>query len=242
MSVRHATPVIAVDLPVLYEDEGQEEMGDSHPHTVAEANLRFALIAHFAARPGHAIYANLNLYYHPTDTRAYVSPDVMVVTPPAPLPPNLRWYRIDRTGPAPVLTAEVLSRRTFQQGDLTFKMGLYADLGIGEYLLADTTGDFLPERLLLKTLEPGGENWIDQPDQGRGVVSRFGFRVFIDDEDQLRVAEVASGRVYPKPDEADELAHERDAAEAARLAAEARVRELEAELARLRGTPPPSDK
>lgn len=217
-----ALPVVAVDLPVVYEDEGQEQMGDSLPHTVTEAVLRFGLAAHFAGRPGHAVLPNMNLYYHPTDRWAYVSPDVMVVRPPAPLPAGLSSYRIGTTGPAPVLAVEVLSRRTFQQGDLTLKPGLYADLGVSEYLLADVTGQFLPERLLLKTLD-ADRTWINQRDQGAGVVSGFGFRVVVDADGELRLIDEATGRRYPRPDEAAALAD--------------RVRELEAELARLRNQP-----
>src|SRR4051812_34134961 len=102
-------PILAVDMPVLYEDEGQEEMGESRPHTTTEAILRFALVAHFRTRPGCEVLSDMNLYYHRVDRLAYVSPDVMVVTPFAPLPPDLKSYRIGQNGPAPVLTVEVLS-------------------------------------------------------------------------------------------------------------------------------------
>jgi hypothetical protein len=65
------------------------------------------------------------------------------------------------------------------------------------------------------------------------VVSRFGFRIAFDADGLPRVNDVATGWVYPRPDEADEIAR-------AAAAAEARVRELEAELARLRNPPPGS--
>ncbi len=233
---RAMLPVIAYDLPVLFEDEGQEDMGDSWPHTTALNALFFGLTTHFSGRPGHEVLANMNLYYHPTRRWAYVSPDVMVVTPPAPLPADLRSYRVGTTGPAPVLAVEVLSQRTFQQGDLTLKPVIYADLGIAEYLLVDTTGDYLPERLQLRTLD--GDAWIVRSDEGAGVVSRLGFRVVIDLDDRVRLIATATGERYARPDEAQQLARERFAAERGRLVAEARVRELEAEVARLRGTPP----
>lgn len=235
----HIRPMIdprdwADELPILYEDEGQEHMGDSRPHGVAEAVVRFALMAHFAARPGYEVLPNMNLYYHRRDRWAYVSPDVMVVTPPAPLPAGLRSYRIGEAGPAPVLAVEVLSRRTFQQGDLTLKPVVYAGLGVQEYLLVDSTGEFLPERLLLKAAAGDG-TWIDSRDQGEGVVSRaFGFGVRVEPDGGVRVYDVATGRRYARPDEAD-------AAARAAAAAEARVRELEAELARLRGRVPPTN-
>ena len=235
------------ELPVVYEDEGQDDMGESLPHTGTEAILRFGLMAHFAARPGHAVLPNMNLYFNPADPGAYVSPDVMVVTPPVPLPAGLRSYRIGETGPAPVLTVEVLSRRTFQQGDLTLKPVLYADLGVREYLLVDVTGVFLPERLLLKSGRVG-HLWTDHRDQGDGVESReFGFGVRIEADGEVRVYNAKTGHPYARPSEAEteararrEEARARREEAAARKAAEARVRELEAELAKLRGqTPPP---
>jgi hypothetical protein len=187
----------------------------------------------------------MNLYYHPTDRWAYASPDVMVVTPPAPLPRELTSYRIGETGPAPILTVEVLSRRAFQQGDLTLKPVIYADIGVKEYLLVDVTGQFLPERLLLKTRRRDG-TWADARDQGDGLASRLGFRVVVEADGDVRVSDAATGHRYARPDETTAAADRRANARAhraeakARRAAEARVRELEAELAKLRGqTPPP---
>jgi hypothetical protein len=206
---------------VVYEDEGQEEMGDSLPHTTTEFILRLGLTAHLATRSGYSVLPNMNLYYHPTDRWAYVSPDVMVVS--GQVPRNLSSYRIGETGPAPILVAEVLSRRTFQQGDLSFKPGLYADLGIPEYLLIDVTGAFMPERLLLKTLN-SDRTWINHRDQGDGVDSRLGFCAVIEGDGDLRIVDAATAHRYARPDEL--------------VAVDARVRELEAELARLRGTPP----
>jgi hypothetical protein len=239
--VTGTTPVIAVDMPVLYEDEGQEEMGDARPHVKTVNNLYYALVAHFGGMPGFEVLSDMNLYYHPVDRWAYVSPDVMVVQPPARLPENLSSYRIGENGPAPVVAIEVLSRRTFQQGDLTTKPELYANLGISEYLLIDVTGVFLPERLLLKLLD-GDKNWINFRDQGNGVECRkYGFRVRIDPDGQVRVADIVTGRPYPRPEEAAEEAQARAEAELAlRREAEARKKEAEArqaaeaELARLR--------
>jgi Uma2 family endonuclease len=228
---RSTLPIIATDLPVLYEDdgersvgtsglpllyedEGQEEMGETRPHDLVEGILQCALTPHFAARPGHEVLADMSLYYHPDDRRAYVSPDLMVVTP-APLPMGLRHYRVGETGPAPVLAAEVLSRRTFQQHDLTLKPGLYADLGVREYWLLDATGEFLPERLLLRTLEPGDRAWTDEYDQGGGLTSRFGFRVAFQPDGLPRVFDAATGWAYPRPEEADAEARARAVAEAA---------------------------
>src|SRR6266478_2497988 len=128
-------PIIAVDIPVMYEDEGQEEMGDSEIHTDTVAILQTGLIAHLSAQPNYRVFSNLNLYYHRVDHWAYVSPDVMVVFLERPLLRDLMSYRMDTDGPAPVLAIEVLSRRSFQQQDLSNKPVIYADLGVKEYIL-----------------------------------------------------------------------------------------------------------
>src|SRR5262249_45039778 len=124
--------------PLLYEDDGFEDMGDSLPHTEAIFILYFGLRAHFAAaKPRPTVLANFALYYHPTDPRAYVSPDVMVLYPTEPLSEDASSYCIGVDGPGPVLTVEVLSRRSGQQRDLTTKPPLYAQMGVAEYLLFD---------------------------------------------------------------------------------------------------------
>jgi Uma2 family endonuclease len=134
-------------MPVLFEDEGQEEMGETQPHTAAVQILLAGLIAHLAAQPRYQVFSDLNVYYHPVKRWAYVSPDVMVVIPFQRLPEELTSYRIGVQGPAPVLTIEVLSRRSFQQQDLTNKADIYAMHGVAEYVVFDPTGgQFLPER------------------------------------------------------------------------------------------------
>lgn len=219
-------PVIAVDMPVMYEDEGQEEMGESSPHVDADEILHTGLKAHLANRPDYRVFSNLNLYYHPVDRGAYVSPDSMVVIPSRTLDPEVSSYRISEDGPAPVLTAEVLSRRSAQQQDLTNKIEIYSDLGVAEYLLVDPTGKFLAEKLLLKRRQADG-TWKDERDPDGGVTSRLGFRLIIDADNRLRIVDSATGKRYLRPDEAEEEAE-------ARRHAEERIQELEREITQLR--------
>lgn len=236
-------PIIAVDIPVLYEDEGQEEMGESTPHTVADRILLTALLAHFAGRPVFQVLSNLNLHYHPIDRAAYVSPDEMVVELPRPLE-NVGSYVVGRDGPAPLLTIEVLSKRSFQQQDLSNKPLIYATLGVPEYVLVDTTGNFLPEKLLLKRLNVDG-SWTDERDLDGGITSRLGFRIRLDLDGQVRVLDSVTGRHYLRPAEVEaariqlerQVQHEKQRADLAeqRLAEESAARaDLEAELRRLR--------
>ncbi|MBI3467199.1 MAG: Uma2 family endonuclease, partial [Planctomycetes bacterium] len=174
-------PIIATDTPIMFEDEGQEEMGESEPHTITEDILYHGVKAHLAGYPKYEryrVFSNLNLHYSEIKRRAYVSPDLMVVAPARKLRPSVRSYRVGTTGPAPVLTGEVLSERSFQQQDLHNKPKIYSDLGVREYILVDVTAEFLPEKLLLKRLR-GDRIWKDERDTDGGVTSRLGFRLII---------------------------------------------------------------
>ena len=213
-------------IPLLYEDEGLE-MGESDIHTSTTDVLLYGLRYHFAPAGGYRVFSNMNLFYSGNDPAAYVSPDVMVVRPPRPLAEPVSSYRIGQEGPAPVLVGEVLSPRTWQEGDLTGKPILYAEIGVEEYILADVTGTMLAERLLLLRRQRG-RRWRDERDADGGVTSRLGFRVVIEEDGQLRVINVKSGKRYARPDEAQ--------------AATDRVAALEEELARLRGTGPKKGK
>ncbi len=264
-------PVIAIDMPVMYEDEGQDEMGEADEHTGADFILTIGLRAHLAKRPELRVFSNLNCYYHRLDNLAYVSPDVMVVQPTRPLTDRIRSYRIGRDGPAPMLTVEILSQRSFQQQDLTTKPIIYAELGVAEYILVDPSGDYLDRRLVLRRLLDG-ETWQEEQDADGGVTSVLGFRVLLEADGLPRVVDVATGRRYLRPQEAEAVAEQareekekarlaeeqsRKDAEKARLAKEEaafarrladaeadarrqieeRLRQLEAELARLRRPP-----
>jgi Uma2 family endonuclease len=165
--------------------------------------------------PQYRVYTNLNVYYHPTDPRPYVSPDAFAVKPAKDLGEDVTSYRIGPDGPAPSLIAEVLSQRSFQQRDLTDKVTLYALLKVAEYILVDPIGRFLPQRLLLKRLQPDG-SWLDEQDEDSGVTSQFGFRLVFDTDGKLRVLNAATRAAYPRPQELE------------------RIPELEAEVARLR--------
>ncbi len=107
-------------------------------------------------------------------------------------------------------------------------------MGVEEYLLADVTGDLLPQRLLLLQRQPDG-SWREGQDADGGVTSRLGFRVVIEEDGQLRVIDAKTGKRYARPDEAQTTAD-------ALAAAAERIRALEEELVRLRGPEPKENK
>ncbi len=206
-------------MPQFYGNE-DFEMGESTIHTITTGILLYGLGFHLAVRTDHRVFGNLNLYYSVEDPTEYVSPDVMVVRPSQTLPAQLTSYRIGEHGPAPILVGEVLSFRTWQQGDLIHKPILYSGLGVEEYVVVDVTGEMLEQRLLLLRRQRNGR-WRDEQDADGGITSRLGFRIVIEDDGQLRIINAQTGKRYVRPDEAQAIADRNQA--------------LEEELARLRG-------
>ncbi|MBI3409772.1 MAG: Uma2 family endonuclease [Planctomycetes bacterium] len=238
-------PLTADDVPNLYEDEDEPDMGESNVHTVTSSILFYGIRDHLKRRhPDLQYFSDLNLYYkdgprYPkTGSLPYVSPDGMVVEPYELLVSDIPTYTIGKEGPAPILTAEVLSPRTGQQGDLREKLIVYAFLKVPEYILVDVTGKFLKAKLLLKRLQADG-TWKDENDPDYGVTSELGFRVILDPDDgQLRILDAHKGKAFLRPSEADEAVRKLEAArnreEEARRKAEQKAKALEAKLARLK--------
>jgi Uma2 family endonuclease len=204
------------NFPILNEDDLEWERGEANPHALAEHVLRYGIAAQLSDQPRNRVFSNMNLHYQPRFPRVYVSPDAMVVVPLAAQPDELRSYHLESDGPSPLFVAEVLSEETAEEGDHDEKLYIYAMTGIEEYLLVDVDGRFLPQRLLLKRLQPD-RTWQDELDADGGITSRLGFRVLFDSGGRLRVVDKTTGRKYARPDEA-----------------EARIRALEEELARLK--------
>jgi Uma2 family endonuclease len=205
------------NLPLIREDDPRWDMGEINLHALAEHILRYGIAAHLVPQPELCVFSNLNLYYQPRFPTIYVSPDVMVVKPRNPRQEDVRTYVIGRDGPAPLAVAEVLSEESAEDSDLVGKAYIYSMIGVSEYILVDPSGEYLPERLLLKRLARSRQ-WKDHRDADGGITSRLGFRVVWETEHRLRVVDAKTGYRYVWPDKADQ-----------------RIQALEAELARLKG-------
>lgn len=232
-------PLWIDDIPILYEDEEEGEMGEANPHVLADEILHVCLRVHMLQyHPACRVFSNMNLYYrdgppHPTTgSLPYVSPDTMVVEPSHAVDDNVKSYTIGKDGPVPLLTAEVLSARSAQQRDLKEKMIVYARLGVAEYILVNESGKYLPERLLLKRLHKDG-TYKDYKDADGGVTSKLGFRLIME-ADGLRVIDQATGARYIRPMEAEAEGRARRRAEEELEQLKAKFRAMEEELARLK--------
>ena len=196
-------PLILDGMPFLYEDEEEVEhdMGDANQHTVAAGIVFYGITAHLTPASPYRAYANLNLYYRTDDRAAYVSSDVMIVAPFELPADDLTSYRIGETGPAPIMTVEILSPRTAQQRDLTDKRDAYALMGVREYLIVDVMGIADQGPLLLKRLRED-RTWEDVVDPDGGVTSQLGFRIVLESDGQVRLVDAITGKRYARPNEA----------------------------------------
>lgn len=217
-------PVLPEGTPIIYEDEGLEEMGEANRHANTNVILFLCLKAFLRDHhPQLRIFFNMNCYYAPapkhkkTGSLPYFSSDNMIVEPFEPLSEDVVSYTIGKTGPQPLVTLESLSEGTAEDNDLDVKVKLYAILKVPEYILVDVTGEFIPGKLLLKRLQPDG-TWKDQRDADGGVTSALGFRVLIDEYDNVFVVDAESGKRYLRPDDVFELEDE--------MLAEVKAREL----------------
>ena len=147
-------------------------------------------------------------------------------------------YVISRQGKPPDLVMEIASERT-GKNDVEGKPARYAALGIPEYWRFDETGGFHGSRLAGDRLVDGQyepiavEEVEDGVLQGHSAVLGLLVRW---EHGELRWRDPRTGREIPTFEQertrADAAEEAQAQAEQGRLVAEARVRELEAELAR----------
>ena len=233
-------------LPLPDTPEREPDDMTSAQHLSENGNLHH--LAQYLGNPDNTIVSG-ERYIVPTPgtpANQRISPDMLVSFHADPaLYRQDNGYVISRQGKPPDLVLEIASRRTGRQ-DVENKPARYATLGIPEYWRFDETGEFHGTRLAgdrlvedryepipIETLEGGVL-------QGYSAVLNLHVRW---ERGDLRWHDPQTGREIPTfQQERERRLAEREARLAeqearmaeqeARLAAEARVRELEAELAR----------
>ena len=217
--------------------------------------IKAILMALFADDPSALVFGpSVNLIYDSAIPGSFIVPDICVVrgVDAKTIRRDRRSYRIDEWGQTPLLVLEVASESTAAR-DLAEKRAIYAQMGAQEYWRLDSWGDYYGEPLVGERLvngeyarfeshrEANGDVW------SRSEVLGVDFYWQVDDEGYgvflLRNSETGewlndlSGEIAARraaeARAAEEEAARRDA-EAARMAAEQRNRELQAELERLR--------
>lgn len=227
------TPVSLRDRPletipeedVYYPESDGLPMGESELHIREIFRLMSTLDLVFAANSAVYVGADLMVYYEQGNPGAVVVPDVLVVSG-VPKLPLRRSYRIWREGTVPTLVIEVTSSSSKYE-DRDFKAGLYAEIGVQEYVLYDPNGEYLSPALQCFCLVDGAYQPMGIDTNGAYLSDVLSMRLSLVDG-RLRLSDGESGAALLSP-------AERMAAAAASLnEAQAHIRALEEELAKLR--------
>ena len=229
-------PPSEADAPHLYENGICYPEADGVPLPDGETQgftfqaLVTTLRAHYADQPRIRVNGNTFIYYDQDNPRRSVSPDCYVAFDvDVDIIDHHNNYRIWAMGKPPDFVLEIASFST-ADNDLRPKRELYAYIEIGEYWRYDPTPDsrFYGEKLVGERL--GNDQWeripVEPDDEGRprGYSPILGLDL-VWTEGILRFYDPAKGE-WVKTYEEEHIA---------RIAAEARAAELEAELRRLRG-------
>ena len=246
---------------LVYPSEDGEPMADDMWQGGAMLNAFFDIRA---ARPGALVAAAILVYPEEGNIDNRISPDVLVAFG---LGTHNRWaYKVWEEGKPPDWVLEVATPRS-EADDRGYKWRYYATMGIPEYWLFDAKGDVYPPgtpRLQGLGLVDGEYRPLASRRVDGELVIRsevLGLNVLVDG-DLLRFREPATGEDILHPLEieaaiardqrraaearaktaklrAERIAFERKAEEdrAARMAAEARIAELEAALRRSQSDP-----
>ena len=192
------------------------------------------LRTHFRNIPGARVNGDTFIYYVEGDPRRSVSPDCYVVfglseaaLQSLSLEGN-NTYLLWEVGKPPDFILEIGSKST-ANADLVRKRELYAELRVGEYWRYDATGgEFYGEPLVGERLVDGEYSRVELRHESDGRIWSHSEALNLDlwwADGELRFWDPVADRWL--------LSQEEE--QAARLTAESRVAELEAELRRLRG-------
>ncbi len=239
-----------IDYP---ESDGQP-MGETPVHQSWIIRLLNLFQQRYRALPQVYVASDLMVYYTPGNIHDVFVPDLIVL-----LKSDRRERRVLKLWEerhAPNLVMEVTSRST-RASDGSSKRDLYARLGIVEYFLFDPLQEGrMPSLQGYRLSDLGRYQAIESDSQGRLCSEQTGVAFSINTELQLVLHDLETGELLltdaedaERRVEVERLAKEserrakeaerraKEAERQARLQAEARVRELEAEIKRLRDIP-----
>lgn len=232
----HRYPLTLLDLLFPDQDElGVLVMPESPLHDLWSGQLAFTIRANLKQR-NWLILHDVFIYW-PQRFVPPAAPDLAIIPDAPQLAENVKSYHVGQDGPLPIFVAELISESS-RTHDMETKRTFYASMGIKEYLVVD-----------LLPLEAGpwcvyGYRLENEPyytpianDEDGGVTfTSVGLRFVPVGRSRIEVYDLTTNERLLMP---DELKARAVAADAARVAAEARVAELEAIL-RSKGLLPPA--
>jgi Uma2 family endonuclease len=206
----------AIPLPreIEYPYSDGQPMGESEIHVKEMMYLLEAFTERFRERADAYVAGNMFFYFEQGNSKAVVAPDLFVVTGVEKR--ERRSYLLwQEGGQVPCLVVEVTSKSTRSE-DLDFKKGCYERLGIEEYFLFDPLGEYLQPRLQGFRLVDGRYRKLEPAADG-SFSSRTTSVTLRPEGNHIRALDHATGTPFLRDEEV-----------------RARVREMDAELARLR--------
>lgn len=223
---------------VEYPTSDGRPMAETDTHRDQMIDLILALEHHYRDEPNVYVSGNLLMFFQKGDGHKHRSPDVLIA-----LDVEKRkrdYYKVWEEGKAPDVVFEITSRSTRAE-DLGEKKGLYAFLGVKEYVIFDPLEEYLEPRLRLYRLH--GEEFL--PVAGSPLIlETVGLELHVLDgklrlrdratREFLAPPEVRVAREAERAEEATERAEreaERAEREAERAAREAERAEREARRA-----------
>jgi Uma2 family endonuclease len=228
--------IVASAIPeVVYPSSDGEPMAETPLHRDVMLNSIATLGAYFADEADVYVSGNMMMYYVEGNAEKWISPDVFL-TRGIPKLPEREIYQVWREGKGPDAVIEITSPSTVRF-DTRRKLELYRDvLKVAEYFLFDPR-----DRSLAGTALCGFRLIDDQYELISGTAGRLksdviGLHLEATGE-ELRFYDPQQAIYLPTPAEIREaLKHET----AARIAAQAEVEQLRAEIEALRRAVPPN--
>ena len=131
--------------PLEYSESDGQPMAESDYQLIWLVYLLDALRTYFAEQEDVYVGANLMMYLEKDNLNAVVAPDIFFVRG---VGKQLRdTYKVWEEGKVPDLVIEILSKSSVYN-DKALKRGLYAELGVQEYILFDPKFYYLKPALL----------------------------------------------------------------------------------------------
>lgn len=213
---------------VVYPTRDGRPMGETDKHRELMAYLIAALKTYFADQPNVYVSGNNFVFWEEGNPKARISPDTYVVFG-AEMRLRDSYMAWREGGLLPGVVFEVTSRKT-QREDVETKLPLYEQvLKTPEYFLFDPTGDYLRPRLQGYRLEDGRYLRLELVND-RLHSECLGLDL-VQEGETLRLFDPDKGEFLPN---FLEQAYRVEDEHAARIAAEAEISRLRAELAVLK--------
>jgi Uma2 family endonuclease len=222
---------------VYYPDSDGKPLGESDWHIIALTYLFSALRRYFDRAADVYVAMDMFLYYEEGNPSAVVAPDIMVIRGvDKRMRPSFFTWR-DRQVPCCVIEATSKNSRL---EDLGTKRAVYAMLGVPEYFVFDPRREYLSPPLVRFTLTESGDYVREDGDSFHS--EQLGLRLGMEDY-LLRAYDPTTGAPLLTLEESEDAREAeqraREVEKQAREAAEEELRQLRAEIARLKGQDSP---